>query len=729
MKKEQSHHGERAEQARSQRARASLPREAWEAWDGLGKDLARLSEEDWGLVERAAILANEAHGGQARKSGEPYITHPVEVARGVAQLGLDAEAVCAALLHDVAEDTQVGLAEIEAGFGKTVASMVDALTKIEAIKMGREEGGARRAKAETLRKMMLAMSRDVRVILVKLCDRLHNLRTVAALDPVKRRRIAAETMDIYAPIASRLGLNNIWSELMRLSFEAQHPWRSAVIEAELARAHAHHRNYVEAAVARVKEALRAEGIEAEVTGRRKRGHSVYFKMREKKLGFAEVHDKEGLRVVVGSKSMCYMAIGVLHELWKPVPGFFKDYIAIPKINGYQSLHTALINEQGETMEAQVRTAEMHARAEDGIASHWVYKAKEGPGAAQDAWLWLQSLLDIQASGSHAEDYLEHVKTDLFSDEVYVFTPGGEVVALPRGASALDLAFGIHSDIGMRALDATVNGEQAGLSRKLRSGDVVAIQTHKEVQAAPAWLAFAKTGRAKSHVRAHLRAQELPKVVEMGSELVKQALSQLGAASGLMEGEAAWSKASKRFAAGRVDLLASVGRGALSPLAVAQCLAKGSKAAKGEPGLRPILIGGEESEVIRMGRCCSPMPPQGIVGALSQDLGLVVHRKDCPGILKAPSKGQFVDLAWEESALSQSFSASIKIKARNERGALGRLAALVASMDGDVNNVRVSGNSVGDDRATIDFDIQVRSKFHLDRVVEAISRDSAVLNVF
>lgn len=720
---------EQEEPSRVQRAHKSLPKEAWPLWAGLGKDLSRLSDTDWDMVERAALLANHAHKGQARKSGEPYITHPMEVARSVAQLGLDAEAVCAALLHDVAEDTQVGLAEIEDKFGKTVASMVDALTKIDAIKMSPAERKERHAKAETLRKMMLAMSRDVRVILVKLCDRLHNLRTIGALDPVKRRRVAAETMEIYAPIASRLGLNNIWSELMRLSFEAQHPWRSAVVEAELARVHAHHRNYVEAAVERIKSALLHEGIESEVSGRRKQGYSVYLKMREKKLSFAEVHDKEGLRVIVDSKAKCYMTIGVLHELWKPVPGFFKDYIAIPKINGYQSLHTALINEQGDTMEAQVRTAEMHGRAEEGIASHWVYKSKEEPHLAQDAWLWLQSLLDIQASGSHSEDYLEHVKTDLFSDEVYVFTPGGEVVALPRGASALDLAFGIHSDIGMKAIDATVNGERAGLSRKLRSGDVVAIQTHKEVQARPTWLAFAKTGRAKSHIRGHLRSQELPKVVEMGSELLKQALSQLGAPHDLMERDAAWSKAAKRFAAGKVDLLASVGRGALSSLALAQCLAKGSKAAKGEQGLRPILIGGEESEIIRMGRCCSPMPPQEIIGALSQDLGLVVHRKDCPSILRTPSKGQFADLAWEESALSQSFSASIKIKARNERGALGRLAALIASMDGDVNNVRVSGNSVVDDRAIIDFDIQVRSKFHLDRVVEAISQDSAVVNVF
>lgn len=709
-------------------AMRDLPLGAEEACKALALELEHLPEREWLLVDEALKAAINAHAGQWRKSGEPYIIHPIEVARLANKMGLDADALCAALLHDAAEDSDFGVPKIELQFGKQIAGMVDALTKIDAIKTGGGSPEERKAKAETLRKMILAMSRDVRVILLKLCDRMHNLRTIGALRPDKRVRIAAETQEIYAPIASRLGLDSVWNELMELSFQAGHPWRSAVINRAIEKAHAHRRNYIEAAIERVRLGLQGQGIEAEVSGRRKRAHSVYQKMREKKLLFAEVHDREGLRLVVDTKPQCYLAIGVLHELWKPMPGYFKDYIALPKINGYQSLHTALLNEQGDPMEAQVRTKEMHARAEDGIASHWVYKAKEQPELANDAWVWLQSLLDIQASSTHADDYLEHVKTDLFSDEVYVFTPAGSVVALPRGASVIDFAFGIHSDVGMKAIGAVVGGEKSPLSRKLRSGDIVSVQTSTEVQAQPMWLAFAKTGRAKSHIRAHLRSQELPKVVEMGEDLLIQSLDLLGACESLLAKPEAWAKAGKRFGGGREDMLAQIGRGALPALAVAQSLAKGSKAARAAGGLRPIMIGGEESEMVSMARCCSPLPPQAIVGSLSIEAGLTVHRRDCPSMAKALAKGDVVALAWEEAALSQSFSASIKVKTKNERGALGRLAALVASMDGDVNNVRVANNSIGDNRAVIDFDIQVRSKFHLDRVVEAIAKDPAVINV-
>ena len=694
------------------------------SFERLLAELSRLDAREVLVVRDAVGFADRAHRGQWRKSGDPYIVHPIEVAREAAKLGLDEEAICAALLHDVVEDTPVSLREIEDRFGKSVADMVEALTKIDAIKKMPSE--RTRAKAETLRKMMLAMSRDVRVILVKLCDRLHNLRTIDALAAQKRRSVAAETVEIYAPIASRLGLDNIWAELMELSFQAKHPWRAQVIANALREGEAQRRDHVREAVERVKLSLGKDGIEAEVSGRSKRAESIYSKMVEKKLRFKDVLDKEGLRVVVSTKSQCYQAIGVLHELWKPIPGFFKDYVAIPKLNGYQSLHTALVNERGDPMEVQVRTREMHARAQDGGASHWVYKAKEDPKLASDAWQWMQSLLDLQASAQHAEDYLEHVRTDLFSDEVYVFTPSGEVRALPRGASVLDFAFAVHSDVGMRALWARVNGERSGLSRRLRSGDIVAVETSSEVQAKPMWLAMVRTAKAKSHVRAHLRTQELPRVVEMGSELVRQSLARLGSSDEMMEAEKAWAKAAKRFGADRTALLAEVGRGGLSALALAQVLAKGSKAAMAAGGLKPILIGGEETEMVTMARCCSPLPPQLIAGELTQDMGLSVHRRDCAAMGKAIAKGQAVELAWEEAALSQSFSASVKLRVKNERGALGRLAALIASMDADVNNVRVSGNSVEDGRAAIHLDLQVRSKFHLDRVMEALRVDPAVI---
>jgi guanosine-3',5'-bis(diphosphate) 3'-pyrophosphohydrolase len=707
-------------------SKARLPEQAWEAAARLGAALSGLGERDWGLVDAAIDMSNASHVGQLRKSGEPYVIHPLEVAAKAAGMGLDAEAVCAALLHDVVEDTDTTEEQIEALFGKPVAAMVQALTKIEAINTAGAMG-EKTAKAETLRKMMLAMSRDIRVILIKLCDRAHNLSTVAALAPNKRRAMANETREIYAPIASRLGLDALWSELMDLSFQASNPWRSAVISKAIEKASAHRRHHIEAAAERARVALQGQGIEAEVSGRRKRAHSIYAKMREKKLRFQQVHDREGLRVVVDTKAQCYLALGALHELWRPMPGHFKDYIALPKINGYQSLHTALVNEQGDSMEAQVRTRQMHARAEDGLASHWVYKAKGEPELAKGEWAWLQSLLDIQTT-AHAEDYLEHIKTDLFSDEVYVFTPSGEAVALPRGATALDFAFGVHSDLGMSAVSAVVDGEPSPLSRRLRSGEIVSVRKGDQVQAKPMWLAFAKTGRAKSHIRAHLRSQELPKAVEMGAELVGQVLGQLGAPASLMDRAEAWRKCAKRFGGGRDDMLAQVGRGALPALALAQSLAKGSKAAKEGSGLRPIMIGGEESETVTLARCCSPLPPQPIMGALTQDAGLAVHRRDCPMMSKALAKGDVVALAWEEAALMQSFSASIKVKAKNERGMLGRLAQLVARMDADVNNVRIADNGVGERRAVIDLDIQVRSKFHLDRVVEALAKDPGVIGV-
>ena len=691
--------------------------------------LNSLIDSEMETVCKAVVMASNAHKNQKRKSGEPYIIHPIEVAKLSVEMGLDFEAVCAALLHDVVEDTEVSLVEIEENFGKNISSMVDALTKISAIKVVSSESKDRSAKAETLRKMMLAMSRDIRVILIKLCDRLHNLRTINVLSSDRRHRIANETMEIYAPIASRLGLNNVWAELMDLSFKAKNPWRYKVLSHQLEKSHAHRRNYIEAAVERVKKAMSKEGIEAEVYGRRKSVHSVYMKMKEKKLRLKDVHDREGFRVIVTSKSECYMSIGILHELWKPIPGYFKDYIAIPKLNGYQSLHTALLNEQGDPMEVQVRTSQMHKRAEDGIASHWVYKSKESPEIGKDSWGWLQALLDIQASSSHADDYLEHVKTDLFSEEVYIFTPTGEVIALPRGASALDFGFGIHSDIGMRALDAKVNGEKSDLSRKLRSGDIVAINTAKDIQAVPMWLTFAKTGRAKSHIRAFLRSESRPKIEKMGLDLLVQALSQLGVSEEIINKDEAWSKAFKRFHLEKLDLLAKIGSGSLSSLAVGQVLAKGNKSVKAAGGLRPVSIGGDESEYIHMARCCCPLPPQNIVGILNHEEGLFVHRMDCSSISKQIAKDDYISVIWEESALTQSFSASIKIRAKNERGTLGRIAALVASMEADVNNIKITGNSVEEDKAVIDIDIQIRSKFHLDRVVEALSKDNAVINVF
>lgn len=704
-----------------------LPKDAWASARLLDARIAQWPPAERAKIKKAALFASAAHQGQFRKSGESYISHPFEVALLAQAMGMDAEALVAALLHDVAEDTAITLEQIEMSFGGAVAKMVDALTKLDALKLA-ESQTENGAQSQNLRKMILAMSRDMRVILVKLCDRQHNMRTLAALRPERRRAIAKETRDIYAPIASRLGLSALCAELLELCFKAIHPWRHSVIQKALDKQRGHHKNFIETSALRIQTALSNEGIEAQVSGRRKSPHSVYAKMREKKLKLKDVLDREGFRVIVPTRSQCYGALGALHGLWKPIPGFFKDYIAIPKINGYQSLHTALMSESGEPVEAQIRTSEMHHLAEEGIASHWIYKAKESDKAPSDAWVWLQSLLDIQAQSGHAEDFLEHVKTDLFSDEVYVFTPAGEVVALPRGACALDLAFYIHSDVGMKALRASVNQEPCELSRKLRSGDAVAIETADAIQARPGWISFVKTGRAKSHIRAYLRNMEQGRAMELGEALLEQALTDLGMDPSASRSISAWTKARKALGLGQSEILVKLACAKLSAVALAQIMGK-VEAPKGAPAQsKPLRVTGEESDFLKMGRCCAPLPPDAIRGEISPNQGLTIHKADCPLLGGGQGKLARVCVEWEPSALTGSFSSWIKVKAKNERGALAKIAALIAAQGADVNNVKVSGNSLGGDRAVIDFDVQVRSKYHLDRVIDALSKDNAVLNV-
>lgn len=714
-------------------AMEAMPSGAMAAAQALKKSCAMMKEEDRLKVAQALQMARLSHEGQWRMSGEPYVEHPIQVATLARSLGLDADAICAALLHDVMEDCSVSAEAIAQRFGGKVAEMVEALTKIDELRMpsGIEgESVEAKGKAATLRKMMLAMSRDMRVILIKLCDRSHNMRTIEAMPKEKQRRIARETQEIYAPIASRLGLNMMWNELMDRSFQTLHPWRARVMKARMEMRYAHCKNYVESAVKKAQEALERAGIEAQVSGRKKSARSVYMKMKEKKLRFEEINDREAIRVIVKNKAECYMALGVLHELWKPVPGFFKDYIAIPKINGYQSLHTALLNEMGNPMEAQVRTEQMHRWAEDGIASHWLYKEeKQGESDSKEAWVWLQSLLDIQASGGHAEDFLEHVKTDLFSDEVYVFTPAGEVVTLPRGASALDFAFAIHSDVGMKASKVMVNNEPSDLSRKLRSGDRVSVVTNPKVIPSAMWLSMLKTGRAKAQVRAFLRAQQSAQNIITGERLVEQALAKLGVSIKAIDSSKGWEKVKKATGMEKQDALERVACGQMDPLSMAKTLARGAHSKEEAEQKRPVLVSGEESDFVCMARCCAPLPPQPIAGILSPNKGLAVHRSDCEVYRRQMTKSAMVDVEWEPMALERSFGAQVKIKAKNERGALGRIAALIAAQGADVNNVRVSGNGIGEDRALIDVEIQVKSKFHLDQVIDALKHDKAVVNVF
>src|SRR5919205_3934666 len=481
-------------------------------------------------VRDAYRFADEAHLGQFRASGLPYITHPIAVAGMCADWRLDAQAIMAALMHDAMEDCGITKPQLIERFGAPTAELVDGLTKLDKLQFSTSE----ESQAESFRKMLLAMARDVRVILVKLADRLHNMRTMEAMAPAKRTRIARETLDIYAPIAHRLGLNQTYRELQELSFQHLRPWRHSALSKAVQKARGYRRDIVDRIERDVEKAFQQNKLGVEVFGREKTLFSIYTKMREKHLTFAQVNDIFGFRIVVQTLPECYLALGVLHQLYKPLPGRFKDYIAIPKPNGYQSLHTTLVSPLGSSVEFQIRTEHMHAVAEKGIAAHWLYKAK-GAGAVQVAEaqrlgaMWLQSLIDIQDETRDASEFLEHVKIDLFPDAVYVFTPKSKILALPRGATPVDFAYAIHSDVGDHCVAAKVNGEPVALRTELRSGDVVEIISAPGAKPNPAWLNFVRTGRARSKIRHYLKTMELEESRALGEKLLAQALRAEGLA--------------------------------------------------------------------------------------------------------------------------------------------------------------------------------------------------------
>src|SRR6266498_2568074 len=482
-----------------------------------------LAAPDVALVERAFEFSESAHRGQFRKSGEPYITHPLAVASILSQWRLDAQGLAAALLHDVMEDTKVSKNEIEHSFGKPVADMVDGVSKLDQIEFqSREE-----LQAESFRKMLLAMAQDVRVILIKLADRLHNMRTLDAMTSGHRQRIAHETLDIYAPIANRLGLNALYQELQELSFKHLYPMRYRVLAKAIKAARGNRREVMNRIIQSIRDGLKQDSIAATVTGREKTAFSVYKKMREKHYTFSQVFDIYGVRVLVKDATACYAALGVLHGLYKPIPGKFKDYVAIPKANGYQSLHTTLFGPFGTPLEAQIRTHDMHRIAEAGVAAHWLYKAGgklDIAEAQQQTHRWLQSLLEIQSESRDSKEFLEHIKGDLFPDEIYVFTPKGKIMALPRGATAVDFAYGVHTDIGHHCVAARINYEQMPLRTELKNGDQIEILTSPTARPNPSWLSFVATGKARSRIRHFLKGLQQKESAALGERMLSQALA-------------------------------------------------------------------------------------------------------------------------------------------------------------------------------------------------------------
>ncbi|MDN5934733.1 MAG: bifunctional (p)ppGpp synthetase/guanosine-3',5'-bis(diphosphate) 3'-pyrophosphohydrolase, partial [Nitrosospira sp.] len=517
-----------------------------------------LKPEDISELQNAYLFSQSAHSGQFRQSGEPYISHPLAVAGILGKLRLDPPTLSAALLHDVMEDTHVSKTEISDRFGKPVAELVDGVSKLDKIEFQTHAD----AQAENFRKMLLAMAQDVRVILIKLADRLHNMRTLEAMRPEKRRRIARETMEIYAPIANRLGLNSIYQELQELSFRYLFPTRYRVLANATKAARGNRREVVTKILDAIKQRLQAAGLDAEVSGREKQLYSIYKKMAEKHLTFSEVLDIYGFRVVVKDVPSCYIALGALHSLYNPIPGKFKDYIAIPKANGYQSLHNTLWGPYGIPIEVQIRTAEMHRIAEAGVASHWLYKSTDAD--INDLHLkthqWLQSLLETLSDSTDSLEFLEHLKVDLFPGEVYVFTPQGKILALPKDATAVDFAYAVHTDIGDSCVAAKINGENAPLRTSLRSGDRIEIVTASHAKPNPAWLNYVVTGKARSHIRRFLKTMQYEESARLGERLLNQALTLLKVDPQTIS-DAQWEKLARESGAkSRKDLLADMGLG-------------------------------------------------------------------------------------------------------------------------------------------------------------------------
>ncbi len=683
-----------------------------------------LKPEDVDQIAAAYHFSANAHRGQFRSSGEPYISHPMAVAETLAYWRLDAQALTAALLHDVMEDTSITKAQITQDFGKVTADLVDGVSKLDRL----EHQSYEEAQAENFRKMLLAMAQDVRVILIKLADRLHNMRTLDAVRPDKRRRIARETLDIYAPIANRLGLNTLYCELQELAFRNLYPLRYRVLTKAVRGARGNRREVVGKIIEALKERLPAHHVEAEVMGREKHLYGIYRKMRDKHRSFSQVLDIYGFRIIVADVPACYLALGALHGLYKPVPGKFKDYIAIPKANGYQSLHTTLIGPYGMPVEFQIRTRQMHHIAETGVASHWLYKDEQSMSELQrTTHQWLQSLIDLQTASVDSAEFFEHVKVDLFPGEVYVFTPAGKILSLRRGVTAVDFAYAVHTDIGNRCIACMINQEYMPLRTELRDGDRVEIITAPNAAPNPNWLGFVKSGKARAQIRHFLKTRQNEESAALGKHLLSQALRGLGhRLEGL--GSAAWQRFLKAFS-GKTqrEVLSDIGLGKRLPAIVARRLVGDS--VETDPvaqGSNAIRVKGSGDMAIQLAHCCRPIPGDPIVGVIRAGQGLVVHTHDCPSLRggKAGHK-EWIDVEWDVDATGP-FEVLVRVVAQNTPGVLARLAVAIAEHDANIANVRMDE----DEGATtaLYFTLQVDGRTHLARILRNLRRLPTVTRI-
>jgi GTP diphosphokinase / guanosine-3',5'-bis(diphosphate) 3'-diphosphatase len=691
-----------------------------------------LPADELARVESAYRYSEHAHAGQTRASGEPYISHPLAVASILSDWKFDADGLIAALLHDVIEDTAVAKGEIAKRFGDTVANLVDGVSKLDQVAMATLED----RQAESLRKMFAAMDNDVRVMLIKLADRLHNMRTLDFLAAEKRKRISQETLDIYAAIAARLGLNSLAKELQDLSFKHLHPRRYHVIQKALRNARTERRDWLAGITQTMQDELNKQAVKATISQREKSIYGIYRKMQEKSGQFSEVSDTFGVRIIVESVRDCYVALGVLHALYKPKLDQFKDYIAIPKNNGYQSLHTTVVLPNGSAVEMQIRTHDMHRRAEVGLAAHWLYKQFEEENvtpqtahdlAQADASRSLSSLLEIQKIAGDSREFLESVKHDLFPDEIYVFTPKGKLLPLPRGATPLDFAYAVHTEIGDHAVAGVVNGDQQPLYHTLHNGDRVEIITDSHAHPTPAWVGFAHTARAKGRIRHYLRSMLEAQSAELGERLLKQAVITLAGDFDSLAPKR-WTQTAQAFeATNRAELCALVGSGRVLAFSVAaKLLAMEWDAMNPTAHKTAIVLSSASNNAVRFARCCQPLPGDSIIGIFRKSMGLEVHQANCAQTRNRAillDAVEWVDVSWAEQ-IEGVFPTSVRTFVNDEKGVLAQLAQAIADADANIESVHIEPMSKASGQAAITFSLRVASTAALARVI----RDLRILKV-
>jgi len=686
-------------------------------FEGLKAQVSEyLPSEQVERIRDAFVVANEAHSSQKRSSGEPYITHPVAVASLLADMSLDCETLMAALLHDVIEDTETSREDLAERFGSTVASLVEGVSKLDKLQFNSKE----EAQAENYRKMIMAMVQDIRVILIKLADRTHNMRTIQHLRPDKRRRIARETLEIYAPLAHRLGMHDIKNELEQLGFWALYPWRGKLLESEVKRARGNRREFTDRVQSEISSRLEGNQIKARVFGREKHLHSIYRKMQTKEVKFEQVMDIYAFRVIVDSVDTCYRVLGALHNLYKPIETRFKDYIAIPKSNGYQSLHTSLKGPHGVPVEIQIRTEEMDLMADRGVAAHWMYKQSDDSSTTAQvrARKWMQSLLELQQSAGNSFEFIESVKSDLFPDEIYVFSPDGRITELPQGATAVDFAYAVHTDVGNTCIGARVNHRTYSLSKPLETGQTVEIKTAPNSRPNIAWLNFVVTGKARAKIRQYLKSQEADEAQQLGERLLRSALGQVSY-DDIPESE--FTRVLQETKIDSCDnLLKQIGLGNMMSIAIAKRLLGDLQPIKDDNASQKSLsIKGADGLLVSFAKCCRPIPGDDIIAHVSPGKGLVIHRRECKNVRgHEDDPGRYFPVEWDNKPDAE-FISEIRIEIVNNQGVLAKLTSAIATTGCNIDGLQTE--EIDANIYFIDVALTIKNRKHLADVIRHIRK--------